>query len=53
MGGDPHLESDAVFGVKDSLVVDALWHEPGPAPDGSHRDGRWTSMAFDLVLPPG
>jgi hydroxyquinol 1,2-dioxygenase len=52
VAGDPYLGCDAVFGVKDSLVVEALRHEPGPAPDGSHRDGPWTSMTFDLVLAP-
>lgn len=52
VAGDPYLDRDAVFGVKDSLVVEALRHEPGPAPDSSHREGPWTSMAFDLVLAP-
>ncbi|MFE7581446.1 dioxygenase [Streptomyces gardneri] len=47
---DPHLGDDAVFGVKDSLVVEAERHPAGPAPDGSHRQETWTSMTYDLVL---
>jgi hydroxyquinol 1,2-dioxygenase len=52
VAGDPYLGSDAVFGVKDSLVVEAGHHEGGEAPDGSRRAGAWTSMAYDLVLVP-
>jgi hydroxyquinol 1,2-dioxygenase len=48
--GDPYLTDDAVFGVKDSLVAEFVEHEGGVAPDGSHRDGRWTEVSFDLVL---
>ncbi|GAA4555098.1 intradiol ring-cleavage dioxygenase [Pseudonocardia xishanensis] len=52
VAGDPHLADDAVFGVKDSLVVHVDEHDGGVAPDGSEREGRWTEIAFDLVLPP-
>lgn len=52
VAGDPHLARDAVFGVRDSLVVEAAHHDDGTAPDGSRRRGAWTSMAFDLVLAP-
>lgn len=52
VAGDPYLERDAVFGVKDSLVVAAEHHQDGEAPDGSRRAGAWTSMAYDLVLVP-
>jgi hydroxyquinol 1,2-dioxygenase len=48
VAGDPHLASDAVFGVKDSLVVDVADHEPGTAPDG--RDGPWSSFPFEIRL---
>jgi hydroxyquinol 1,2-dioxygenase len=34
VNGDPYLDSDAVFGVKDSLVIDFTRHETGTAPDG-------------------
>ena len=52
VAGDPYLASDAVFGVKDSLIVEAEHHEGGEAPDGTRRAGAWTSMAYDLVLVP-
>jgi hydroxyquinol 1,2-dioxygenase len=48
VAGDPHLGGDAVFGVKDSLVVDVADHEAGTAPDG--RDGPWSSFTFDIRL---
>ncbi|MGW5863250.1 intradiol ring-cleavage dioxygenase [Streptomyces sp. NPDC055239] len=52
VAGDPYLGSDAVFGVKDSLVVEAEHHTAGTAPDGSQPQSAWTSMTFDLVLVP-
>lgn len=52
VAGDPHLADDAVFGVKESLVVQVVEHDGGVAPDGSHRGGRWASIEFDLVLSP-
>ncbi len=48
----PYLASDAVFGVKPSLVVDFLAHgphEPG-APEG--WAGTWYSLERDFVLAP-
>jgi hydroxyquinol 1,2-dioxygenase len=48
--GDPHLDSDAVFGVKESLVVEFAEHPPGTAPDGRELDVSWTSTEFDIVL---
>jgi hydroxyquinol 1,2-dioxygenase len=50
VAGDPHLGSDAVFGVKESLVVEFTEHPPGTGPDGRVLDTRWTSTAFDIVL---
>jgi hydroxyquinol 1,2-dioxygenase len=50
VAGDPHLGSDAVFGVKESLVVEFAEHEPGTAPDGRPVGTRWTSAEFDIVL---
>jgi hydroxyquinol 1,2-dioxygenase len=51
--GDPYLTTDAVFGVKDSLVKD---FERQPAgiltPDGRVVDGTWTRTRFDVVLAP-
>jgi hydroxyquinol 1,2-dioxygenase len=47
-GGRRAPGSDAVFGVKDSLVVDVVDREPGTAPDG--RAGAWCSSTFDIRL---
>ena len=49
---DPYLDSDAVFAVKDSLVVDFVSHEPGIAPDGRKLDKRWWSVGYDFGLVP-
>ena len=49
---DSHLESDAVFGVKASLVADFARHEPGVAPDGKAQDVPYSTLAFDLVIAP-
>ncbi|MET8429060.1 intradiol ring-cleavage dioxygenase [Nocardia sp. NPDC004860] len=53
VAGDPYLECDAVFGVKPGLIVEAAHHLDEPAPDGTHPQGAWTSIAFDLVLATG
>ncbi|MFE6925411.1 intradiol ring-cleavage dioxygenase [Nocardia sp. NPDC057663] len=50
LADDPYLDCDAVFGVKENLVVEAVHHTDTPAPDGSHPQGGWTSITFDLVL---
>lgn len=50
-GGD-HLDSDAVFGVKESLVVNFLEEEGGVAPDGKAMTGPWCRARFDIVLAP-
>lgn len=54
--GDEHLETDAVFGVQESLVKDFTRHPAGtPTPDGrSLPDGAtWSEVRFDIVLAPG
>ena len=50
VAGDAHLGSDAVFGVKDSLVVEFAEHGPGTAPDGRDMTAPWNSVEFDIVL---
>lgn len=44
-----YLESDAVFGVKQSLVRTFAVHEPG---DGARTSGRWHTTDIDIVLEP-
>ncbi|HEY3766027.1 MAG TPA: intradiol ring-cleavage dioxygenase [Gaiellales bacterium] len=50
--GDPHLDTDAVFGVKSSLVAPFLPHDPGTAPDGREMDVPYHMLEYDLVLAP-
>jgi len=50
--GDKYLGNDAVFGVKDSLVVPFIEHSATDAPPDRHADGTWSSVAYDFVLAP-
>jgi hydroxyquinol 1,2-dioxygenase len=50
--GDKYLDSDAVFGVRSSLIGDWVPHEPGTAPDGSRVDVAFYTLDFDFVLNP-
>ncbi len=51
--GDAYQDSDAVFGVKESLVVDFDEQTAGsPNPTGREIDGTWTRAGFDVVLSP-
>ena len=50
--GDPYLESDAVFAVKNSLVVDFVRHEPGVAPDGTRMERAYYTVQYDFGLMP-
>ncbi len=47
--GDRYLDSDAVFGVRQSLVADWVRHEPDP--QHAHPGGYYT-LAYDFVLNP-
>ncbi len=48
--GDPYLGSDAVFAVKESLVVEFVRHKAGVAPDGKIVDQPWYSVHYDFGL---
>src|SRR5262245_49794427 len=50
--GDRYLESDAVFGVKNSLVAEFARHEPGVAPDGKRLDRPYYTVRYDFGLKP-
>jgi hydroxyquinol 1,2-dioxygenase len=52
--GDELLSTDAVFGVKPSLVKEFVRQEPGtPTPDGGViTAGTWSRTRFDVVLAP-
>lgn len=50
VAGERYLDSDAVFGVKDSLVVDFVPHKPGVAPDGTKMDRPYCTVQYDFGL---
>lgn len=50
--GDQYLDSDAVFGVRQSLVADWVRHEPGSAPDGTRQARPFYTLDYDFVLNP-
>lgn len=54
VSGDELLDSDSVFGVRESLVKDFHEQPPGtPAPDGRDLGDRsWSRVRFDIVLAP-
>lgn len=49
---DEYLDSDAVFGVRSSLISDWVRHEPGVAPDGTTMTQAFYTLHFDFVLKP-
>ncbi len=48
--GGPYLDSDAVFGVRTTLIVEWDRHEAGRAPDGSITDEPFFTLDYDFVL---
>lgn len=50
--GDDYLDSDAVFGVRSTLVADWQRHDPGPAPDGTSSPRPFYTLRYDFVLNP-
>jgi hydroxyquinol 1,2-dioxygenase len=50
--GDKYLDSDAVFGVRESLIAEWILHPPGPGPDGSSVPIPFYTLDFDFVLNP-
>lgn len=47
--GDPYLASDAVFGVKESLICEFSRHDE-VAPDGRRLNTSWRALEYDFVL---
>ena len=52
VGGSPYIDQDAVFGKRDSLVVDFDAHPPGKALDGRDMTTPYHSASFDFRLAP-
>ena len=49
---DQYLDTDAVFGVRSSLLATFEHHDAGTAPDGREMTEPWRSAQFDLILAP-
>ena len=52
VGDSPYLETDVVFGVRDSLIVPFERHEPGTAVDGRPMRLPYWSAHYDFRLAP-
>ena len=50
VAGGPYLDSDAVFGVKGSLIQEFTTQAPGRAPDGTQMDGPWRLLSYGFGL---
>jgi hydroxyquinol 1,2-dioxygenase len=50
--GDRYLDSDAVFGVKESLIVSLVDHDAGSAAPGGVVTGPWKSLDHTFGLKP-
>jgi hydroxyquinol 1,2-dioxygenase len=50
VANSPYLDSDAVFGMKESLVVGFERHPAGPAPDGDSLEEPYYTAKFDFRL---
>jgi hydroxyquinol 1,2-dioxygenase len=50
--GDPYLDSDAVFGTKDSLIVDFIRQDSEEDATRYHVSAPFYKVAYDFVLKP-
>jgi hydroxyquinol 1,2-dioxygenase len=50
VAGDEHLDSDAVFGVRETLIGEFTQHRPGTAPDERELDVPYWTVTYDMVL---
>jgi hydroxyquinol 1,2-dioxygenase len=52
LAGGPHLDDDAVFGVKESLIEPFSEQPPGMGPAGRTLESRWWKLVFNVALAP-
>jgi hydroxyquinol 1,2-dioxygenase len=50
VAGDPYLDSDAVFGVKQELIAEFIQLPPGKGPDGKEMTTIWRKLNYDFAL---
>jgi hydroxyquinol 1,2-dioxygenase len=52
VAGSEYLDTDAVFGMKESLVAQFERHPAGPAPNGERMDTPYYTVNYDFRLRP-
>ncbi|HZO21811.1 MAG TPA: intradiol ring-cleavage dioxygenase [Steroidobacteraceae bacterium] len=52
VAGSPYLDSDAVFGMKESLVAQFERHPPGAGPGGEPLETPFYTVSYDFRLRP-
>ena len=52
VAGSPYLDSDAVFGMKESLVAQFARHPPGIGPNGERMNTPFYTVNYDFRLRP-
>jgi hydroxyquinol 1,2-dioxygenase len=52
VAGSEYLDSDAVFGMKESLVAQFDRHPPGPGPNGERMETPFYTVNYDFCLRP-
>jgi hydroxyquinol 1,2-dioxygenase len=50
LAGGPHLDDDAVFGVRESLIEPPHRELPGEGPAGRTLESPWWKLVFDIRL---
>jgi protocatechuate 3,4-dioxygenase beta subunit len=50
--GDKYLDSDAVFGVKPSLIAELVPHDEPTWPDGTPAPARWQQLSYRFAMKP-
>jgi hydroxyquinol 1,2-dioxygenase len=50
VAGSPYLDSDAVFGMKESLVAQFARHAPGAGPNGERVETPFYTVSYDFRL---
>ncbi|MBR1123758.1 hydroxyquinol 1,2-dioxygenase [Bradyrhizobium lablabi] len=53
IGGDPNIDKDVVFGVKDELIANIEKRTDPTMPDGKPSSGPWHLMTYEFRMKPG
>ena len=53
IGGDPNIDRDVVFGVKDELIANIEKRTDAAMPDGKPAPSPWHLMTYEFKMKPG